>query len=85
MLVVCDLGSLIDVSDRADRVYYYENEKTGELVVLAAYMLWHGYVHDLDEKTRAAWEGLKRNKGVRIRKVMDIYEVVDYLRSVIKG
>ena len=83
VIEVCNLRDLIAHADRADRVYYFEDERTGELLVFASNVLWHGSLEKVDEETKKEWARLKQLKGVRIKRVIDIYEVVDYLKSVL--
>ena len=83
VIEVFNLKDLIAHADRADRVYYFEDERTGELLVFASNVLWHGNLSEVDEATRKEWGRLKQLKGVRIKRVMDVYEVVDFLKSLL--
>jgi hypothetical protein len=77
------LRDLLTHADRADRVYYFEDEKSGETLVLASNVLWHGNLSEADEATRREWARLKQLKGVRVKRIMDLYEVIDYLKSIL--
>jgi hypothetical protein len=77
------LRDLLAHADRADRVYYFEDEKSGETLVLASNVLWHGNLSEVDEAARREWARLKQLKGVRVKRIMDLYEVIDYLKSIL--
>ncbi len=72
------LEDLLAHSDRADRVFY--TNRGNYYWVICGSFFWEGEVR---EELRPLLERVLKVKGVRIKRIFDSYEIVDYLKSVL--
>ena len=79
---VAKLEDFLAHVDRADRVYYVQ--KGTWVLALASNLLWEGDLAKEDEAVRRKWEEVKSYKGVEVESFLDVWEAVDYLKSVVK-
>ena len=73
------LEDLLAHSDRADRVYY--TNRGNYYWIICGSFFWEGEVKE-EQKTQL--ERVLRVKGVRIKKIFDSYEILDYLKSILE-